>query len=101
MVHVHDKVIPVCCGSGSQRIQWLGHVGIARYDDTNNQGWLQFGIAPSPRARRLFMFMGASCVVGKPVAVRNAKGAALGMTDIVCEVLSDKEHIYIDTSRVP
>ncbi|RHY04354.1 hypothetical protein DYB38_003254 [Aphanomyces astaci] len=80
MVHVHDKIVAVCCGSGSQRLQWLGHVGIARYDASNEQGWMQFG---------------------RPVAIRNAKGDALAMTDIVCEVLVDKEHIYVDTSRTP
>ncbi|ETV68009.1 hypothetical protein H257_15962 [Aphanomyces astaci] len=48
MVHVHDKIVAVCCGSGSQRLQWLGHVAIARYDASNEQGWMQFGTTPPP-----------------------------------------------------
>ena len=31
--HVHEKTIPISCGPGVQPIKWLGHVGIARYDD--------------------------------------------------------------------
>jgi hypothetical protein len=38
-VHVKEKVISVSCGSAEQRIKWLGHVGIARWDSENNQGW--------------------------------------------------------------
>jgi len=33
-VHVRDKVIVVECGNATQTIKWLGHVGIARYDDS-------------------------------------------------------------------
>jgi hypothetical protein len=31
-VHVREKTIVVQCGAGPQKIIWLGHVGIARYD---------------------------------------------------------------------
>ena len=31
--HVHEKTIPISCGPGVQPVKWLGHVGIARYDD--------------------------------------------------------------------
>ena len=31
-VHVKEKTIVVQCGDGNQRILWLAHVGIARYD---------------------------------------------------------------------
>ena len=42
-VHVKEKVISVSCGSAEQRIKWLGHVGIARWDSENNQGWTKLG----------------------------------------------------------
>ena len=42
-VQVHDKTIEVSCGPGTQRIKWLGHVGIARYDGEEYQGWKSLG----------------------------------------------------------
>ena len=42
-VHVKEKVISVSCGSAEQRVKWLGHVGIARWDSENNQGWTKLG----------------------------------------------------------
>ncbi|OQR97908.1 hypothetical protein THRCLA_21916, partial [Thraustotheca clavata] len=79
-VHVHDKIIVVSCGTGSQCIQWLGFVGIARYDEQNLQGWLQ---------------------LGKPLKILLSSGVVLNNTDAICEVLQDKEHVYIETSRHP
>lgn len=42
-VNVLEKQIQVSCGSGTQRLKWLGHVGIARYDEENLQGWKTLG----------------------------------------------------------
>ena len=39
-----EKVIAVPCGSGPQTIKWLGHVGIARYDEAEYQGWVKLGV---------------------------------------------------------
>ncbi len=39
-----EKVIAVPCGSGPQTIKWLGHVGIARYDEEEYQGWVKLGV---------------------------------------------------------
>ncbi|KAJ8607013.1 hypothetical protein CTAYLR_006244 [Chrysophaeum taylorii] len=49
-VVVRDKVITVSCGDATQRIKWLGHVSIARYDERNFQGWKQLGV-PTKFAR--------------------------------------------------
>ena len=43
-VVVRDKCIKVSCGAATQRVKWLGHVGIARYDDKTYQGWKQLGV---------------------------------------------------------
>jgi hypothetical protein len=43
-VRVHGKTIEVTAGDGSQRIRWLGHVAIARWDEDNNQGWKRIGV---------------------------------------------------------
>lgn len=29
-VHVHGKTIAVSCGAATQRVKWLGHVGIGK-----------------------------------------------------------------------
>ena len=43
-VRVHGKTIEVSAGDGTQRIRWLGHVAIARWDEDNNQGWKRIGV---------------------------------------------------------
>ena len=47
-VHVNgdegQKIIAIPCGSGVQTIKWLGHVGIARYDEAEYQGWVKLGV---------------------------------------------------------
>ena len=43
-VKVHGKTIEVTAGDGTQRIKWLGHVAIARWDEDNNQGWKRIGV---------------------------------------------------------
>jgi len=35
---VHDKEITVSCGTGTQKMKWLGNVAIARYDEELYQG---------------------------------------------------------------
>ena len=44
-VVVRDKCIKVSCGSATQRVKWLGHVGIARYDEKQR-------VSPARRPRR-------------------------------------------------
>ncbi|EQC27960.1 hypothetical protein SDRG_14236 [Saprolegnia diclina VS20] len=80
MVHVLDKTIVVSCGTGSQRMQWLGHVGIARYDEEHLQGWLQ---------------------LGKPAKITSSAGVPFQANDVICEVLQDKDHVYVEPTRQP
>ena len=56
---VHGKDFKICCGDGSQKVKWVGHVAIARWDEENNQGWKRLGIPNKviggPRAEELDM----------------------------------------------
>ncbi|GMI38191.1 hypothetical protein TrCOL_g7976 [Triparma columacea] len=42
--HVGDKTIIVSCGSGKQRLRWLGNVALSRWDDESFQGWRSLGV---------------------------------------------------------
>ncbi|KAG7387930.1 hypothetical protein PHYPSEUDO_013328 [Phytophthora pseudosyringae] len=78
MAHVRDKIIPVHCGFGTQQVVWLGHVAIARYDeDGGTQGWLELGV---------------------PTKISKDGKRELGLTDVICDVLQDRSHVYISTS---
>ncbi|KAE9102482.1 hypothetical protein PF005_g14411 [Phytophthora fragariae] len=80
MAHVRDKIIPVHCGFGTQQVVWLGHVAIARYDEEGQtQGWMELGI---------------------PTKVIKDGKRELGLTDVICDVLQDRNHVYISTSLV-
>lgn len=76
--HVRDKIIPVHCGFGTQQVLWLGHVAIARFgEEDGSQGWKELGV---------------------PTRVVNDDKRELKLTDIVCEVLRNRSHVYISTS---
>ncbi|POM78228.1 Hypothetical protein PHPALM_4262 [Phytophthora palmivora] len=78
MAHVRDKIIPIHCGFGTQQVVWLGHVAIARYDeDGQTQGWMELGI---------------------PTKIIKDGKHELGLTDVICDVLRDRNHVYISTS---
>lgn len=78
LVHVKEKIIAVPCGFGTQQVIWLGHVAIARYDDENHQGWLELGI---------------------PVRItKDGDKRELRMTDLICDVLRDRSHVYLTAS---
>jgi hypothetical protein len=80
-VHVHDKVFPVSAGDGTQRVKWLGHVAIARWDEEHNQGWRRLGI---------------------PTAVEMSEGGfEIEMAGVIKDVLQNNEHIIIRTSLDP
>lgn len=42
--HVHGKVFDISVGQGGQRLRWLAHVAIAKWDEDHNQGWKRLGI---------------------------------------------------------
>ncbi|KAG2770427.1 hypothetical protein JG687_00002570 [Phytophthora cactorum] len=78
MAHVRDKIIPIHCGFGTQQVIWLGHVAIARYDeDGGTQGWMELGI---------------------PTKIIKDGKRELCLTDVICDVLRDRNHVYISTS---
>lgn len=102
-VHVHDKVITVSCGDANQRVKWLAHVGIgklaapaqlahslisdqhpsaAQWDDKDNQGWKRLGI---PTAVHLYQ----------------KDGDEVDMNRKIHEMLSNGDHVYVDTSLSP
>mmetsp|Transcript_7024 Transcript_7024/g.9854 ORF Transcript_7024/g.9854 Transcript_7024/m.9854 type:complete len:113 (-) Transcript_7024:19-357(-) len=76
-VAVKDKIIEVSCGEGRQQLRWLGHVGIARYDEENGQGWKELGI---------------------PVAISRANGSKLNGGAIIREVLKNGDLVVVETS---
>ncbi|KAG7380559.1 hypothetical protein PHYBOEH_011391 [Phytophthora boehmeriae] len=78
LAHVRDKIIPIHCGFGTQQVIWLGHVAIARFDeDGQTQGWLELGI---------------------PTKIVKDGKRELGLTDVICDVLQNRSHVYISTS---
>jgi len=81
-VHVQGKTIALSCGDGSQRVKWLGHVAIARWDDEKHQGWTRLGI---------------------PTFIRAGKkdGVELEMGAIIKEVLQNGDSVWVSTSLQP
>ncbi|KAK1938915.1 hypothetical protein P3T76_008990 [Phytophthora citrophthora] len=78
MAHVRDKIIPIHCGFGTQQVVWLGYVAIARYSENEDvQGWLELGI---------------------PTKIIKEGKHELVLTDVICYVLQDRNHVYISTS---
>jgi hypothetical protein len=72
-VHVREKAIVVPCGEGSQRVKWLGHVGIARYEPP------------------------AGTELGVPRTIKT-DGGPLDLNAIVKDVLQDGAHVWVTTS---
>ena len=73
-----EKVIPVPCGSGPQTIKWLGHVGIARYDEEEYQGWVKLGV---------------------PTKVTDKSGAELPLNSVINQTkLKSEDHVYVESS---
>lgn len=79
-VAVRDKVVKVSCGDATQRIKWLGHVGIARYDEKKFQGWKLLGV---------------------PTKISRADGSQLDMGAVIREVLRNGETIFVKHSLDP
>jgi hypothetical protein len=80
--HVHGKTFSISVGDASQRVKWLGHVAIARWDEDKQQGWLRLGI---------------------PTFVRAGKkdGVELDMSSIIKDVLQNGDSVYVSTSLQP
>jgi hypothetical protein len=70
-VHVKEKTIVVHCGEGNQRIQWLSHVGIARYDSN-------FGLE-----------------LGVPKGIQNDDGKLYDSNAIIKHHITDNQHVWV------
>lgn len=79
-VVVRDKCIKVTCGDATQRVRWLGHVGIARYDEKNYQGWK---------------------ILGVPTKITNREGLPIDMGGLISDVLKDGDTVYVSHSLEP
>lgn len=82
-VHVHGKVIAVSCGNATQRVKWLAHVGIARWDEETCQGWKRLGV---------------------PLSVKKSQEEEeeeLDMMLSIQELLSNGDHVFVETSLSP
>mmetsp|Transcript_23230 Transcript_23230/g.52377 ORF Transcript_23230/g.52377 Transcript_23230/m.52377 type:complete len:93 (-) Transcript_23230:229-507(-) len=80
-VTVHDKEITVSCGTGTQKLQWLGTVAIARYDEDLYQGWK---------------------ILGAPVHVEKIDtGEGLLLSDTIKKVLKNGDRVKVATSMDP
>ena len=70
-VHVREKVICVECGEGTQKVSWLGSVGVARYDSN-------FGVS-----------------LGKPLGIRQEGGTIHSPSALICSELKDDQHVFV------
>ena len=82
LCHVHGKQFNISCGDALQRVKWLGHVAIARWDEENQQGWKRLGV---------------------PTIIRHKvkDGVELELGAIIKDVLQNGDQLYITTSLQP
>uniref|UniRef100_A0A0G4GV85 Par3/HAL N-terminal domain-containing protein n=1 Tax=Chromera velia CCMP2878 TaxID=1169474 RepID=A0A0G4GV85_9ALVE len=71
-VHVKERTFTVQCGPGSQRLRWLAHVAMARYDEKHH---------------------GMS--LGQPLGVRLETGERPGMEESVASALEDGDDVWV------
>ena len=70
-VHIRDEMFVVQCGSGQQKIEWLGDTASHRYD--SNYLW----------------------DVGTVSDIRLQNGVQVNLRGIIAEELQDDVHVYI------
>jgi hypothetical protein len=80
--HVHGKRFTVSAGDGSQRVKWLAHVAIARWDEATQQGWKWLGVPTS-------------------VKLHKKDGAELEMGAKLNDRMQNGDHVYVSTSLQP
>ena len=71
VIHVRDKVIPVECGEGTQKISWLANVGLARFDSN-------FGRS-----------------LGAPRGVQKEGGVNCDMNARIVDTLERDQHVFV------
>jgi hypothetical protein len=82
LVHVHGKEFNVSCGEGCQRVKWLGHVGISKWDENDGQGWKRLGVPSS-------------------IKQHNKNGRDLDLGGVINETLNNGDQVYVKTSLNP
>jgi len=82
VAHVHGKDIEISAGDATQRVKWLGHVAISRWDDDGRQGWKRLGI---------------------PIAVKmkDRNGSSIDLSASLRDVLQDGDRVFVETSLAP
>lgn len=76
---VNGKTMTINVGDGTQRVKWLAHVAIAKWDEENGQGWQLLGI---------------------PTSVLQGK-RDIDMGSVIRNVLQDGDDITIFSSLLP
>lgn len=80
--HVHGKRFTIAAGDGSQRVKWLAHVAIARWDEGSQQGWKWLGTPTT-------------------VKLHKKDGAELDLGAKLSDRLQNGDHVYVNTSLQP
>ena len=80
--HVHGKRFTIAAGDGSQRVKWLAHVAIARWDENSQQGWKWLGTPTT-------------------VKLHKKDGADLDLGAKLNDRLQNGDHVYVNTSLQP
>lgn len=78
-VTVHGKTTFISVGDASQRVKWLAHVAIARWDTENAQGWK---------------------LLGTPLSLWHGR-REIDMGLIIRDVLQDGDEVIISSSLLP
>lgn len=78
-VTVHGKTTSISVGDASQRVKWLAHVAISKWDSENAQGWK---------------------ILGTPISVWHGK-REIDMGSIIRDVLQDGDEVTISSSLLP
>ena len=80
--HVHGKQYVISAGDATQRVKWLAHVAIARWDEKDQQGWRKLGVPTTVKAHR-------------------RDGVEIDMGAKINAVLQNGDSVYVSTSLQP
>ena len=80
--HVHGKSFVISAGDATQRIKWLAHVAIARWDENSQQGWRKLGVPTNVKAHR-------------------KDGVDMDLGAVIKDVLQNGDTIFVQTSLHP
>jgi len=80
--HVHGKSFVISAGDATQRIKWLAHVAIARWDENTQQGWRKLGVPTNVKAHR-------------------KDGVDIDLGAVIKDTLQNGDSIFVQTSLHP